>query len=602
MPSINVACRQLSSPQFDFNLTSLFNQRISFLIVIISLLPEHIKFVSRPIAPIMADYVYSPIKGWQIRLLKIYPGLDPAPLQVELLVADLFLDIGAVLHHEEEQINYAALSYAWGRQNLSESVLIGNRKIAVSLHLKTALQAFRRHETHCFVWADALCINQSDDREKSQQVQKMFAIYTKAAATMAYLGPAGKHTHLAMTYLKSNRQVSYSTLHQRAGNQYCLFAGLEDLFSRPWNRRVWIQQEVTASRNVRVRCGEVEISFAQYRGAMETLKHIIQSAHSSPLVITENLEESLIAIENMQICSNRSLEMLAYRRLFSEDRHSCECFGDRVNDTEGLKSNPECVLSFSSTLLASNSRDHVYGLLGLMNCPTALPSNGTHDLGAGKLPHLVVDYSKSIKTIFEDLTKYIIARDGHLGILWEHWPSQSLSDDLELPSWCPDWRTYKHRSKLGDQAYEHRSDFMLWELGGEGETTFWNWQQGLGAGAELHVNGILFVTVNHMDIDEGVGKAIVTLNKSKSLVETGSRLDRKCTLYCLAGSEACIAIGDLVIVCHEIDSAGGRLVLLLREAASGTFAYITQAELHLDHEMTWDLPATEQGFRHFVVV
>jgi hypothetical protein len=40
------------------------------------------------------------------------------------------------------------------------------------------------------VWIDALCINQSDDEEKTEQVRRMGEVYAQAKQVIVYLGRA----------------------------------------------------------------------------------------------------------------------------------------------------------------------------------------------------------------------------------------------------------------------------------------------------------------------------------------------------------------------------------------------------------------------------
>lgn len=41
---------------------------------------------------------------------------------------------------------------------------------------------------HAFIWIDAICINQSDQRERGEQILYMFTIYGKADEVMVWLG------------------------------------------------------------------------------------------------------------------------------------------------------------------------------------------------------------------------------------------------------------------------------------------------------------------------------------------------------------------------------------------------------------------------------
>jgi len=54
--------------------------------------------------------------------------------------------------------------------------------------LNSALKRLRLQDKTRTLWADALCINQTDNEEKSRQVRLMAQIYGKAARVLAYLG------------------------------------------------------------------------------------------------------------------------------------------------------------------------------------------------------------------------------------------------------------------------------------------------------------------------------------------------------------------------------------------------------------------------------
>ncbi|KAI4926776.1 hypothetical protein J4E85_007071 [Alternaria conjuncta] len=60
-----------------------------------------------------------------------------------------------------------------------------------------------------YFWIDALCINQSDDVEKSLQVQRMGDIYKNAKEVLVWLGD-GKENRIRDLFLQIERAVSAS--------------------------------------------------------------------------------------------------------------------------------------------------------------------------------------------------------------------------------------------------------------------------------------------------------------------------------------------------------------------------------------------------------
>ena len=63
------------------------------------------------------------------------------------------------------------------------------------------------------MYIDAICLNQEDLRERSQEVQRMADIYSKTKAVTVWLGPPGFETDAAiatLTHLSSKIEVNWS--------------------------------------------------------------------------------------------------------------------------------------------------------------------------------------------------------------------------------------------------------------------------------------------------------------------------------------------------------------------------------------------------------
>jgi len=91
-----------------------------------------------------------------------------------------------------EKPAYEALSYVWGSEEDPSTVAIDlNRHssvIAITRSLNVALRYLRYKCKPRSVWVDALCINQSDNYEKSIQVANMGQMFARARRTIAWLG------------------------------------------------------------------------------------------------------------------------------------------------------------------------------------------------------------------------------------------------------------------------------------------------------------------------------------------------------------------------------------------------------------------------------
>lgn len=93
---------------------------------------------------------------------------------------------------------YQALSYTWGNAKETVSINVDLRQTEVTRNLCQALIDIRHENEDVILWADAICINQTDDNEKSEQVPLMREIYSKASNTIVFLGLGWNGSDTAM--------------------------------------------------------------------------------------------------------------------------------------------------------------------------------------------------------------------------------------------------------------------------------------------------------------------------------------------------------------------------------------------------------------------
>src|SRR5947207_8786362 len=119
--------------------------------------------------------MYKPLRSWQTRLLRLHPGVFGDPLRCDLLTVDLIYFEGVVLRGstDDQILTYKALSYTWGEPHFPKSIACNGEDFHVTENLFSALQRIRFADKPRHLWVDAVCINQSDNIEKSMQVQNM---------------------------------------------------------------------------------------------------------------------------------------------------------------------------------------------------------------------------------------------------------------------------------------------------------------------------------------------------------------------------------------------------------------------------------------------
>lgn len=103
-----------------------------------------------------------------IRLLTLLAGTFDAEIQCHLHTVSL-----------NDDPPFTALSYCWGDAKSRANIVVNGHQFSVTKSLEVALRYMRHHEDDLQVWADAICINQSDKAEKSVQVTMMGDIYAQ---------------------------------------------------------------------------------------------------------------------------------------------------------------------------------------------------------------------------------------------------------------------------------------------------------------------------------------------------------------------------------------------------------------------------------------
>ncbi|KAF2197354.1 hypothetical protein GQ43DRAFT_403245, partial [Delitschia confertaspora ATCC 74209] len=144
----------------------------------------------------MTRYEYPPLcrSKNEIRLLILLPNNGNGALKnvpsCKIFRADL-----------PRKPKFIALSYVWGDPNEQRTILLGNYPVRVTRNLYEAMMTLRSSKEHIVIWIDSLCINQSDNEEKSWQVELMANIYKDASKVIAWLGPADESSDATMDYL-----------------------------------------------------------------------------------------------------------------------------------------------------------------------------------------------------------------------------------------------------------------------------------------------------------------------------------------------------------------------------------------------------------------
>lgn len=128
-----------------------------------------------------------------IRLFQVQRGQKDEPIRLRM-----------TQFSAQRRPSYKAISYTWGTPDNAQQILVNGRAFLLHINLWNLLYHLRAKEETCFLWADALCINQQNMRERNFHVQLMGKIYEKAESVIVWLGlPSPDRTEIrAMEFVR----------------------------------------------------------------------------------------------------------------------------------------------------------------------------------------------------------------------------------------------------------------------------------------------------------------------------------------------------------------------------------------------------------------
>jgi hypothetical protein len=332
-----------------------------------------------------------------IRLVELLPGRYSDVVQMNLHTKNL-----------GDKPNYEALSYAWGTTPSSNRAIINGCPVPVRESLDLGLRRLRLADQPRMLWIDALCINQSDVRERSHQVQLMCRIYKSAKQVVIWLGefpdlnscPNSQQCQTEwiqwVESWKSGRIRTTPLLH------HCQHA--IEVSKLPWFRRLWIIQEFLLAFNTpdTMLGNVVTDSSSLFSALQECLGFLLRHP------VTPESERKQIK----QLDTHLSF-------LIDMFRHSMR-FGPRKS--------LYVTSAMSQHAIATDPRDRIYGLLGITKAYVAEP--------------ILPDYSKAWPQVIAEATIVMISEDGLFPYMHADFafPSADLFENCyRTPSWVLDF-------------------------------------------------------------------------------------------------------------------------------------------------------------------
>ncbi|KAH7217271.1 hypothetical protein BKA60DRAFT_621625 [Fusarium oxysporum] len=186
--------------------------------------------------------IYTPLPSpSHIRVLFIQPGVNE-----DTLVASFeLLDLNAA------NIRFEAISYQWSEcGGQKASMRLGGEQMSINAYLRNILLHLRREQHIRVVWADALCINQSDHAERLQQC----VLQCHQSFDFSMVRSSEK------LWPRYSTSSTHGNIYGRVMNEASMGRIVEVFQSGYW-KRLWVVQELVSSRRAIIRWGDAEMSW-----------------------------------------------------------------------------------------------------------------------------------------------------------------------------------------------------------------------------------------------------------------------------------------------------------------------------------------------------
>lgn len=370
----------------------------------------------------------------QIRLLRIEAGTENTPIRIGLQTRSRRL------------ARYHALSYTWGAPDFTHRIECNRKELMVTASLHDLLLTLRRDYASQWLWIDAICINQSDPKDKSIQVRRMSTIYRQADTVIVWLGRDDASTEDGLRLLEKICQVFPSSNGQDIRSLFLdpntlpmphelekdgTFAEMgipsditasewkaaSAILDAPWFGRRWILQEITSSRRCIFKIGKHETTPEIILGGIYRFANFREFQHT-------------LNRQQRETCSRVVTIVQLLRAQQSQWLH--ESLADALIETTAFQS--------------SDPRDRVFAIVGCLQ----------------SFPDHLVSYEKTLADVLVDVALCETdEEESKLSLLRGLCYVDKLHQDL--PSWVPTWEFYITRS-MWDTSEQDCTDVEQMEM------------------------------------------------------------------------------------------------------------------------------------------
>lgn len=284
----------------------------------------------------------------KFRVLVLLPGNAQDPI-------DCRLEHVPSVH----EVEYEAISYAWGDPHaVRERISCNERPLYIQTNLAVALKTLRYHDKERKLWADAICINQDDHRERANQVSLMREIYANARQVIIWLGRGTEADSTSVSYEQAFPFLGWLAERlDRCGSEWqdtsikhgpsestwaeikegsLNFASVVNLLHGAWFTRTWVVQELASAQSAILLKDHDQVPWDVFSDVLSKLRHPSFMVDGMEDKRTQAALNSILAMESARRSVNGTYDLSLFQILLATCSNACSDPRDKIYAVLGL--------------------------------------------------------------------------------------------------------------------------------------------------------------------------------------------------------------------------------------------------------------------------
>jgi hypothetical protein len=318
---------------------------------------------------------------------------------------------------------YDALSYTWGDLSRKHTIFCDGRELQIHHNLHEALPYLARRSSTLPIWIDAVCIDQTNEKEKVKQIRLMSDIYRNATRVWAWLGLAVEPgASVAVDVMLPRIEAASDKIKAAYEDKWFSPAELklpelespgwdafDSLINHAWFGRLWVVQEATLAK-------ELVFFYGDYHIDPGLLKKVVRKV--SKLRSIRGDQDRLPSHFKGLLCKSESV--FRCRDIYQHDQLH------KANSRNHVATRVGLISESTSSHQCSDPKDQVFALLGFFT--------------GGFDSEVLFDERTSADELYTQFVQCVLQRDDASWRSWDsmlHWAINTRGSGYGLPTWCP---------------------------------------------------------------------------------------------------------------------------------------------------------------------